>query len=166
MVEEKINRKRLLLLVTIAHIATYILCGLIFAKIMGYEASFEESDQYRNMDELIVGLAPVFQIFRGMLFGVVFILLEKSMFVSKHSWIKIWLILIILGIFNTPGTSPGSIEGFIYLAPSGEPLNIEIGGMLEILTQTLLFSITVNVGYWRMLKKSDGTNNSPNTVEN
>ena len=50
---------------------------------------------------------------------------------------------IILGIFNTPGTAPGSIEGFIYLLPSNEPLSLQIGGMLEILIQTLIFSIIV-----------------------
>lgn len=50
-------------------------------------------------------------------------------------------VIAIVGIFNTPATSPDSIEALIYLQPTGEPLNTSIGGTLEILVQTLLFSV-------------------------
>ncbi len=148
------ERKKLIFIVTITHIFTYILCGLIFLNIFNYTPSFEQSALFRNMDELIVGLAPLFQILRGLLYSLIFILLEKSMFISKNSWFKIWLVLIILGIFNVPITADGSIEGFIYLNPTNEPLNIKIGGLIEVLTQTLLFSVIINFSYWKILKKS------------
>lgn len=148
------ERKKLIFIVTITHIFTYILCGLIFLNVFNYAPSFEQSTLLRNTDELIVGLAPLFQIIRGLLYSLIFILLEKSMFISKNSWFKIWLVLIILGIFNVPITADGSIEGFIYLNPTNEPLNIKIGGLIEVLTQTLLFSVIINFLYWKILKKS------------
>ena len=93
------------------------------------------------MDDPIVALAPVFQIARGALFALVLWLIRPAFMERKHGWLVVWAVVAIVGIFNTPATSPGSIEALIYLAPTDEPLNISIGGTLEILLQTLLFSV-------------------------
>jgi hypothetical protein len=59
------------------------------------------------------------------------------------AWLKLWAILIILGIFNTYGLAHGSIQGLIYLAPiENIPARLNFG-ILEIMTQALLFSIIV-----------------------
>jgi hypothetical protein len=59
------------------------------------------------------------------------------------AWLKLWAILVILGIFNTYGPAHGSIQGFIYLAPIEDlPASMSLG-MLEVLAQPLLFSIIV-----------------------
>jgi hypothetical protein len=101
------------------------------------------------MDSIILQLTPVFQIIRGILYGIVFLLI-KDIIYSKYGVIKLYVLMIIIGIFNIPEPVSNSIEGFIYLIPT-EPLNILIGGTLEILTQNLLFCLIVCTK-WRELK--------------
>ena len=137
------EKRNFILKVTIAHVLTYIVCGMIFSQIFSYQNSLSDAGM-RDMNSIIVGLAPVFQIIRGLLFAIGLWMIRDVFMNKKYGWLKLWIILIILGIFNTPGTAPGSIEGFIYLLPSNEPLSLQIGGMLEILIQTLTFSIIVN----------------------
>lgn len=138
------EKRNFILKVTIAHVLTYIVCGMIFSQIFSYQNSLSDAGM-RDMNSIIVGLAPVFQIIRGLLFAIVLWMIRDVFMNKKYGWLKLWIILIILGIFNTPGTAPGSIEGFIYLLPSNEPLSLQIGGMLEILIQTLIFSIIVTL---------------------
>lgn len=136
------KKTKFFLKVTITHVLTYIACGIIFSQIFGYQNSLADAGM-RDMDSIIVGLAPLFQIIRGLLFAVVLWWIKDAFIEKRYGWLKLWIILMILGIFNTPGTSPGSIEGFIYLLPANEPLSLQIGGLLEILTQTFLFSFFV-----------------------
>ncbi len=131
--------------VTIIHVITYVVCGIVFSQIFNYQSSLIDSSTRRDMSSIIVKMAPLFQIIRGILFGIVLVLIRNSYINNKYGWLRVWLILIILGIFNTPGTASFSIEEFIYLYPSKEPLSLQIGGLLEILIQTLLFSILVTV---------------------
>lgn len=136
------EKRNFILKVTIAHVLTYIVCGMVFSQIFGYQNSLSDAGM-RDMNSIIVGHAPLFQIIRGLLFAIVLWMIRDVFMNKKYGWLKLWIILIILGIFNTPGTAPGSIEGFIYLLPSNEPLSLQIGGMMEILIQTLIFSIIV-----------------------
>lgn len=136
------EKRNFILKVAIAHVLTYIVCGMVSSQIFGYQNSLSGAGM-RDMNSIIVGLAPLFQIIRGLLFAIVLWMIRDVFMNKKYGWLKLWIILIILGIFNTPGTAPGSIEGFIYLLPSNEPLSLQIGGMLEILIQTLIFSIIV-----------------------
>lgn len=138
------EKRNFILKVTIAHVLTYIVCGMVFSQIFGYQNSLSDAGM-RDMNSIIVGLAPLFQIIRGLLFAIVLWMIRDVFMNKKYGWLKLWIILIILGIFNTPGTAPGSIEGFIYLHPINEPLSLQIGGMLEILIQTLIFSIIVTL---------------------
>lgn len=136
------EKRNFILKVTIAHVLTYIVCGMVFSQIFGYQNSLSDAGM-RDMNSIIVGLSPLFQIIRGLLFAIVLLMIRDVFMNKKYGWLKLWIILIILGIFNTPGPAPGSIEGFIYLLPSNELLNLQIGGMLEILIQTLTFSIII-----------------------
>ena len=129
--------------VAITHVLTYIICGIIFSQIFDYQSSLVESRNMRDMNSLLVQMAPLFQIIRGTLFGIVLLWVKDSIFGKKYGWLKLWLSLIIIGVFNTPATSPFSIEEFIYVIPTNEPLSLQLGGLLEILIQTLLFSIFV-----------------------
>lgn len=126
--------------VTAAHVLTYTLCGLVAMTLFDYQGTVE-SIGMRPLDDPIVGLAPVLQIVRGALFALVLWLIRPAFMERKHGWLIVWAVIAIVGIFNTPATSPGSIEALIYLAPTGEPPNTGIGGMLEILAQTLLFGV-------------------------
>ena len=129
--------------VTFAHVVTYMVCGMIAMKLFGYLNWIADQSSWRDMGDPVIMALPLFQIGRGVLYGIVLLLLKDSIVYSKYGIIKLYVILIILGIFNTPAPSPGSIEGFVYLLPSEEPLRVKLGGMTEILTQNLLFCIIV-----------------------
>jgi hypothetical protein len=130
--------------VTVAHIVSYTICGMIFMQIFDYMSFIQNNTAWRSLeDDWIIGLALLFQIVRGALFGVVLLLMKDCFMDKKLGWLKLWAIIAILCLFNTSSPCPGSIEGFVYLVPPDEPLRIKLGGMLEILTQTLLFSLIV-----------------------
>jgi hypothetical protein len=134
------QRNKVIFKVTIIHIITYVICGITYMQVFDYQSTLSQIGM-RDTNSLIVGLAPVFQIVRGFLFGIVLWVLRNSFVNNKYGWLIIWGLIVIVGIFNTPSTSPGSIEYFIYCEPTNEPWNLAFGGMLEILTQTFLFSI-------------------------
>jgi hypothetical protein len=119
--------------------------------INNYQGWITDQDNWREMDSIIFRLGPVFQIFRGILYGIVLLMIKEIIVYSKYGVIKLFLIMIILGIFNTPGPGPGSIEEFIYMVPKDVPLNIALGGTIEIMIQNLLFCIIVCTK-WKELK--------------
>ena len=132
--------------VTVAHIVSYMVCGIIFMQIFDYMNFTQNDVSWRKLeDDWIIRLAPLFQIIRGVLFGVVLLLIKDCFMNKKLGWLKLWTIIATLCIFNTSSTCPGSIEGFVYLIPSDEPFRVKLGGTLEILTQTLLFSLIVTL---------------------
>ena len=141
--------------VTVAHVLTYTLCGFAALFLFDYQSSVEAIGM-RPLDDPIVGLAPVFQIVRGALFSLVLWLIRPAFMGRKHGWLVVWATVAILGIFNTPATSPGSIEALIYLEPTGAPLGISIGGTLEILAQTLLFSVAATWWVKRPARHASG----------
>lgn len=137
------NNIKFILQTTGAHILTYILCGIIFSTIFDYDALFA-IDVVNNFMKEVGGsstlLGPLVQVIRGLLFGVV-LLLFKDIFVDKkYGWLKLWAILSIIGIINTPAPSPFSIEGIVY---TKLPLEFHLKGAPEILIQTLMFSYLV-----------------------
>jgi hypothetical protein len=153
---EKIKLKEnisFILKVMFSHVITYIIFGILFMSIFHYDDSLTQANM-RNTEDIIVQLAPLFQMFRGVLYGMAFVLIKNSIIDSKMGFLKLYFIMIIIGIFNTPATSPGSIEAAIYILPSNTPLNIEIGGLLEILFQNLFFCILV---CWKFPRRSKNT---------
>jgi hypothetical protein len=138
---------RFFLKVVIAHVFTYMFCGIIAMNLFSYWNWIHEQDNWRGVDSIIIQLTPVFQIIRGILYGIVLLLLKDTIINSKYGILKLFVIMIIIGIFNTPAPSPGSIEAFIYLKSdinsNSESLRFIIGGMLEIIVQNLLFCIIV-----------------------
>lgn len=134
------ERCKLVFKITIIHVLTYIVCGITFSMFLGYQESLKVTDGMRDMNNIMVQLAPLFQVIRGILFGLVVVLLRESFQNKKNGWLRLWFIIIIIGIFNTPATAPFSIEEFIYCEPSNMAWNLKLGGLVEILTQTLLFS--------------------------
>jgi hypothetical protein len=128
--------------VTMIHITTYILCGMIFSTLFSYQELFllgsaESFMRPFNGTSTLIG--PVVQVIRGALFGLV-LLLIKDYFTGKYAWLKLWALIAILGIINTPAPAPSSIEGIIY---TQLPLEFHLKGAPEILVQTLLFSYFV-----------------------
>lgn len=127
------------------HVFTYLICGVIFSALFHYDALYQQGNVKYFMwpvgsSSNLIG--PAFQIVRGLLFGVILLFL-KSVMQQKGGWFKLWIIIAGIGIINTPGPTPCSIEGLIY---TQLPLEFHLKAAPEILAQTLLFSyLAVNL---------------------
>lgn len=130
-----------------AHTLTYFLIGFLAFSIFNYEAQFAQAEVrtwMRQTDDPIVALGPGLQPIRGIIFALAFYPLREVLFKRKNGWLVTWWLLIALGILSTFGPTPGSVEGMIYLAPAAG--GFFSGGLLEILTQSFLFSALLY--YW------------------
>jgi hypothetical protein len=126
----------------VSHTLTYFLVGLVASTVFNYSADFarpELRDYMRQIGDPIIAFGPGLQPIRGILFALAFYPLREILFRRKNGWLITWWLLVALGILSTFGPAPGSVEGAIYTTL---PLVDQFfsGGMLEILTQSLLFS--------------------------
>ena len=131
---------------TVAHTVTYFAVGLIAYTLFNYSARFTDpalSSFMRQTNDPLVAAGPLFQPIRGVLFGLVFYLLQDIFFRQKNGWLILWISLVVMGILSTFGPTPGSIEGFIY---TNLPLKVQLPGLTEVLSQSFLFSIITY--YW------------------
>ena len=134
---------RFMLKVTVAHIVTYIICGVLFSTVLNYATvwqtgMFKEGiSTMRNYNSLWVYAAPFMQVFRGLLFGAILLLIPKEFFSQKYAWLKLWIILAGFGIINTPGPGNGSIEGILY---TNAPWQAHTIYAIEVYVQTLWFA--------------------------
>ncbi|MCL2081434.1 MAG: hypothetical protein FWH16_04970 [Oscillospiraceae bacterium] len=135
---------RFLTRVMAAHVITYAVVTLLAMPMtFNYIDSMVELMGIRPLDEINMGAVLIGQIIRGLLLGIVIWWIKDSIIGKKWAWLKLWAILVILGIFNTYGPTHGSIQGLIYLVPIEDiPVSASLG-MLETLAQPLLFSIMV-----------------------
>jgi hypothetical protein len=127
----------------IIHTLTYFVVGLIAFSLFNYSARFADpalGSLMRQTDDPLVQAGVLFQPIRGILFGLVFFLLRDVIFRHKYGWLILWVTLVVVGILSTFGTAPGSIEGLIYTKVSFEGL---WGGLIEVLSQSFIFSILV-----------------------
>ena len=130
--------------ITVAHVITYAFVTIISIPMtLNYIDIAVELMGIKPLDEINMGAVLIGQIIRGLLMGIVIWWIKDSIIGKKLAWLKLWTILIILGIFNTYGPTHGSIQGLIYLVPIEDmPVSASLG-ILETLAQPLLFSIVV-----------------------
>lgn len=147
MKENQITVLGLTLKTIIAHTITYFVVGLTALTVLDYATQFAEADVrtfMRQTSDPIVALGPALQPIRGILFALAFYPLREVLFRKKNGWLLTWWLLVSLGILSTFGPVSGSVEGIIYTTlPIAEQFS---GGMLEILTQSFLFSALLY--YW------------------
>ena len=130
----------------VAHTTTYFIVGLLAFTLLDYGAWYVESNLnllMRPTSDPLVMAGPLFQPIRGVLFGLVFFVLRDILFTEKRGWLVLWSVLVVLGIINTFGPAPGSIEGLIYTTL---PIGTQMMGLLEIVLQSLLLSLALV--YW------------------
>ena len=132
----------------VSHTLTYFLVGLVASVVFNYSADFARPElraYMRQIGDPIIALGPALQPLRGILFALAFYPLREILFKRKNGWLLTWWLLIALGILSTFGPAPGSVEGAIYTTL---PIVDQFfsGGMLEILTQSFLFSVLLY--YW------------------
>jgi len=144
MKEHKRERTVFFIKVITAHIIIYWVFAFIAMPLtMDYIDDIVELMGYKPLDEINMAGVFIGQIIRGFLLALVIWWIKDSIIGKKLGWLKLWAILIILGIFNTYSPAQGSIQGMIYLKPiEGIPASMSIG-FLELLAQPLLLSIVV-----------------------
>lgn len=134
---------KFVLKVTAAHVATYLVCGLIFARLFDYESLFAMDDVRSFMRDAygtssVIG--PFVQVLRGAIIGCVLLILKDTVLNKKLGWLYLWILFAGLGIVCAPAAAPVSIEGIVY---SRLPLEFHLKTAPELLVQTLLFSLLV-----------------------
>ena len=132
--------------ITSSHMITYFIMGIIAAYALNYEQLFETpplSHLMKPVDSPWVAVGPVLQIIRGLIFGIVLWFFKDSFLFKPYGWLRLWGLLVGLSVLSTTGPAPGSIEGMIY---TKIPVASQLKGYIEVLPQTLLFSLLLF--YW------------------
>ena len=146
MVNKKLKFGTFFWRVSSSHIISYFIMGIIASILLDYREAFENPPMsffMKPTDSPLVAAGPVLQVIRGLIFAVVLWFFKESILFRKYGWLKLWLMIIGLSILSTTGPAPGSIEGFIYTTI---PVILQVSGYLEVIPQTLLFSLIVF--YW------------------
>ncbi|WP_218869502.1 hypothetical protein [Microbacterium sp. AK009] len=121
---------------------TYLAVGLIAALAIDYESVFAQPvirDYMREFGSVASFVGPLVQVARGVVFALV-LLPFRSVIGARWGWLRLWLLLVGVGIISTPAAAPSSIEGVVY---STLPLWYHVLGLPEVLVQLLLFSVVV-----------------------
>jgi hypothetical protein len=123
----------------VLHTVTYFVFGVIAFFAFDYATLLAEPGDsgVRPLDHPLVMAGPLFQPLRAVFFALVFYPLREVLFRRPRGWLLIWWTLLVLGILNTFGPSPCSIEGMIY---SPLPFWEHIVGFLETAIQALVLS--------------------------
>ena len=98
----------------VVHTVTYFITGILALVFLDYANRFADPAVrvlMRQVDDPLVAAGPMLQPLRGILFGLVFFLLQREFFERDKGWLVMWVTLVVLGIFSTFGPTPGSIEG-------------------------------------------------------
>jgi hypothetical protein len=130
----------------VTHTVTYFILGWIASTVFAYARLYSETSLnllMRQTNDPWVMAGPLFQPIRGILFGTVFYMLREAFFLKKDGWLRMWIVLVVLGILGTFGPTPGSLEGMIYTVL---PLWVHLRGMPEVLLQSLALSAILF--YW------------------
>ncbi|HHW10498.1 MAG TPA: hypothetical protein GXX29_11025 [Firmicutes bacterium] len=130
----------------VIHTITYFIMGVAAYNLFDYAALLSSPTMscfMRPATDPVLGLAPVFQPVRGILFGCVFYLLREVFFRKPGGWLSMWIMLVFLGMLSTFAPAPGSVEGLIYTTFT---FSEHWGGFLEIMAQSLLLAVLTV--YW------------------
>ncbi len=126
----------------VVHTVTYTLVGIAAMNAFRYTGALRDDPvrraTLRDTSDARVMAGPLFQPLRGILFAIVLYLLRDTLF-APGGWLILWAMLLAVGIFGTFAPAAASVEGWIYLKPS--PTGALWGGLVEIVTQSLLLSV-------------------------
>jgi hypothetical protein len=138
MEKERLGILPLTLKTIVVHTITYFLVGIIAFNLFDYAEGFtipELACWMRPTNEPIVTAGVLFQPIRGIIFALVFFPLQEILFNRKYGWLITFWLLFGLGILNTFGPAPGSIEGMVYTI-----LPLSITTYLETTVQSFLLA--------------------------
>ena len=120
----------------VTHTVTYFLMGVISFLLLDYTARVTRLTPSTNTCARrairLLWRVPL-QPLRGLIFGIVIVLLRKTIFQRRNGWLILWIILVAIGIISPYGAAPGSIEGMIYTTL---PFSFHLNGLPETLIQS------------------------------
>jgi hypothetical protein len=130
----------------VAHTVTYFVIGALAFFVFDYPRLFAETELrflMRPTTDPVVMVGSLFQPIRGLIFGALLWMLRETFFATRWGWLRLWLVLVVVGIIGPMGPVPGSLEGMIF---TKIPLLVQLKGLPEVVLQTLVFSRTLC--YW------------------
>jgi len=140
--KEKIDLLPLIIKTSIVHTVTYFIAGVTAMTLLDYGETMGTGNSiFKPITDPMVMAGPLLQPIRGVVFALAFYLIRHSLFVSKLGWLKLWWLLIALGILSTFGPSPGSIEAIIYTTQE-----VSVFTYAEVVLQAFAFSCILY--YW------------------
>jgi hypothetical protein len=128
------------------HTLTYMVMGVLAFTLLDYRAVFARPDMacwMRPVDDPVVMFGPLLQPVRGIVFALVLYPLREILFVRERGWLVLWTLLVGLGILNTFGPTPGSLEGMLFTVI---PVPDQLKGYLEVVPQSGLLAFLLV--YW------------------
>ena len=138
-----------------SHMITYFLMGIVAVTLLDYKESFETpplSYFMRPVSSPWVAAGPILQIFRGLILSLALWFFKDIFLFKPYGWLKLWGLIVGLSILSTAGPAPASVDGFIY---TKIPAFNQLKGYIEVLPQTLLFSVFVCSWYENPKKRWD-----------
>ena len=127
----------------VAHTVTYFVIGMLAFFVFDYPRLFAETELrllMRPTTDPVVMVGPLLQPIRGLVFGALLCMLRETFFATPWGWLRLWLVLVVVGIIGPMGPMPGSLEGMIF---TKIPLSVQLMGLPEVVLQTLVFSLTL-----------------------
>lgn len=138
---------RFLLRVVLVHTVTYTVAGLLASTLLDYGSLWasEFFSNFRPYDSPWIAAGPALQVVRGLVFAAVLYPFRGVVLDKADGWLRLWALLVGLGILSTYAASMGSIEGVIY---TRVPLAVHLHGLPEVITQSGAFA-AVLAGWYR-----------------
>jgi hypothetical protein len=124
----------------VVHTVTYFVIGVLAFLAFDYRHLFAETELrflMRPTTDPLVMAGPLFQPIRGLLFGALLFMLRDTFFARTWGWLRLWMVLVVVGIIGPPGPVLGSLEGMLF---TKIPFSVQLKGLPEVLLQTLVFS--------------------------
>ena len=131
---------------TLVHTTSYFIVGFLAFMVFDYSVKYADpvvAATLRQTNHPLVLSGPLFQILRGLLFGIVFYSLRDTFISRQRGWIISWLTLVIVGILSPFSSAPGSIEGIVYTTL---PMWFHIMSLPELLVQSFLLAFLTH--FW------------------
>jgi len=126
--------------VTVTHVLTYFVSGIVFFNLFGYTALYAEPEVatfLRQTTDPMVIAGPFLQLIRGPIIALGLLPARRVVVNHKQGWLVLWGIMAALMILAPAGAAPGSIEGLIY---TKVPLWFHLVSLPEVILQALVFS--------------------------
>ncbi|MDH4121301.1 MAG: hypothetical protein OEV94_06325 [Deltaproteobacteria bacterium] len=140
-----VSFKSVVLKTTVLHTGTYLIIGGLAYLLLDYPRKYADPSVaifMRQTSDPWVQAGILFQPVRGFLLGCVFYALRDVIFSRKDGWLRLWAMLVIVGVITPFGPAPSSIEGVVY---TNLPLWFHLMALPEIFIQTLLLSFLTHV---------------------